>query len=118
MPATSIGPPRTLHYATVSSRRSVASSSSIVAVPVPMTPSVTMGGASPATAKRASSQLEAVAGREIKRGRKRLAIFYGAAHMPDMESRLVKKMHFKKQSVRYLKAWDLRDQANRKADST
>ena len=65
-----------------------------------------------------NQQALAVAGREIKRGRRRLAIFYGAAHMPDMESRLVKKMHFKKQSVRYLKAWDLRDQANFKADST
>ncbi len=49
-----------------------------------------------------------VAERELARGRKRLAIFYGAGHMVDLEARL-KKLGFQPQSVRYLKAWDLRE---------
>ncbi|MBT9582323.1 hypothetical protein IV102_03170 [bacterium] len=49
----------------------------------------------------------AVMKREVKRGRKRLAIFYGAAHLPDLETRLLKQ-GFTKQGMRYLKAWDLR----------
>ena len=44
--------------------------------------------------------------REIARGRKKLAIFYGAAHLPDMESRLLAK-GFKKTKVQWLTAWDL-----------
>ena len=49
-----------------------------------------------------------VMGREFQRGRKRLAIFYGAGHMVDLESQL-KKLGFQPESVRYLKAWDLRE---------
>lgn len=49
-----------------------------------------------------------VAERELARGRKRLAIFYGAGHMVDLEARL-QKLGFQPQSVRYLKAWDLRE---------
>lgn len=49
----------------------------------------------------------AVLKNELKRGRKRLAIFYGAAHMTDLEKRLL-KLGFKKQNVRFLKAWNLR----------
>lgn len=50
--------------------------------------------------------------RELARGRKRVAIFYGAGHMVDLEARL-KKMGFQPQSVRYLKAWDLREPKNK-----
>lgn len=50
----------------------------------------------------------AVMQREFGRGRKRLAIFYGAGHMLDLEARL-KKLGFQPQSVRYVKAWDLRE---------
>lgn len=46
--------------------------------------------------------------RELARGRKRLAIFYGAGHMVDLEARL-RKLGFQPQFVRYLKAWDLRE---------
>ncbi|MBC7981120.1 MAG: hypothetical protein H7Y36_11205 [Armatimonadetes bacterium] len=45
--------------------------------------------------------------REISSGRKRLGIFYGAAHFPDMEERLEKK-GFKKVSAKWLTAWRVR----------
>jgi hypothetical protein len=46
--------------------------------------------------------------RQFARGRRRLAIFYGAGHMVDLEGRL-KKLGFQPQSVRFIKAWDLRE---------
>lgn len=47
-----------------------------------------------------------VMNREIKAGKKHLAIFYGAAHLPDMEERLLKQ-GFKKQKAEWVTAWDL-----------
>ncbi|WP_397379388.1 hypothetical protein [Prosthecobacter sp.] len=44
--------------------------------------------------------------KEIVAGKKRIAIFYGAAHLGDMEERLLKK-GFKRTKVDWLKAWDL-----------
>ncbi len=45
--------------------------------------------------------------RTIRRNNfKRIGIFYGAAHMPDMEKRLL-KMGFKKQRTQWLVAWDM-----------
>lgn len=44
--------------------------------------------------------------KEIASGKKRIAIFYGAAHLGDMEERLLKK-GFKRTKVEWLKAWDL-----------
>ncbi len=44
--------------------------------------------------------------KEIAAGKKRLAIFYGAAHLGDMEDRLLKQ-GFKRTKVEWLKAWDL-----------
>ena len=44
--------------------------------------------------------------KEIKTGKKRLAIFYGAAHLPDMEKRLLAQ-GFKVQKIDWVKAWDL-----------
>lgn len=44
--------------------------------------------------------------KEIAAGKKHLAIFYGAAHLGDMEERLIKK-GFKRTKVEWLKAWDL-----------
>lgn len=48
--------------------------------------------------------------REIQAGKKRLAIFYGAAHLPDMEARLLGR-GFKLVKVEHLKAWVLKDAA-------
>ena len=44
--------------------------------------------------------------RIIAKGEKDIGIFYGAAHLPDMEKRLVAK-GFKKKSVEWMTAWDL-----------
>jgi hypothetical protein len=44
--------------------------------------------------------------KQIDSGKKHLAIFYGAAHFPDMEQRLLKQ-GYKLQKLDWLKAWDL-----------
>ncbi len=44
--------------------------------------------------------------KEIAAGKKHLAIFYGAAHLGDMDERLLKK-GYKRTKVEWLKAWDL-----------
>ena len=46
---------------------------------------------------------------EMAAGKKRIAIFYGAGHMPDMEKRMFKRfgMSPKKESVKWLTAWDM-----------
>ena len=36
-----------------------------------------------------------------------LAIFYGAAHFPDMEKRMIEKMGFERKGVRWVTAWEL-----------
>jgi hypothetical protein len=43
---------------------------------------------------------------EIARGLRHLGIFYGAAHLPDMEKRLL-AMGYEKQKTEWLTAWDL-----------
>ncbi|MFD0892898.1 TraB/GumN family protein [Luteolibacter ambystomatis] len=43
---------------------------------------------------------------QVEKGRKRLAIFYGAAHFPDMEKRLLEE-GYKKVSHEWLTAWDI-----------
>lgn len=45
---------------------------------------------------------------EIEKGHKSFAIFYGAAHMPEMAKVLKKQFKMKKQSVTWLDAWDLK----------
>jgi hypothetical protein len=46
--------------------------------------------------------------KELARGKKKIAIFYGAAHMPDFEKRLRADFGLKRQSERWLTAWDLK----------
>ena len=46
--------------------------------------------------------------RELKNGRKKVGIFYGAAHLSDMQERLL-KMGFNKKSETWLTAWNLED---------
>ena len=51
--------------------------------------------------------------KEMKLGRKKLGIFYGAAHMPDMEERLVKELGFAQVGKeRWLIAWDIRKKSS------
>ncbi|MBN9420436.1 MAG: hypothetical protein J0I12_33615 [Candidatus Eremiobacteraeota bacterium] len=49
-----------------------------------------------------------VLGQELKRGRRKIAIFYGAAHMLDMEKRLVRDYGVQYKSQGWVPAWDLR----------
>ena len=46
--------------------------------------------------------------RELLRGKKRVAIFYGAAHMQDLERRLVTDFHMECTGQSWLPAWDLK----------
>ena len=43
---------------------------------------------------------------QLALGKKSLAIYYGAAHMPDLERRLL-ALGFKKEGERWLVAWDV-----------
>ena len=45
--------------------------------------------------------------REIAKGRKHIGIFYGAAHMPDFERRLVLELGMQRERVEWTTAWDL-----------
>ena len=45
--------------------------------------------------------------REVKAGRKKLGIFYGAAHLDDMEKRLEKR-GYQRTAERWLTAWDIK----------
>lgn len=44
---------------------------------------------------------------EIKAGKKRIAVFYGAGHLPDMAERLEADFGLKEVSTEWLPAWDL-----------
>ena len=46
---------------------------------------------------------------QIVAGRKKIAIFYGGGHMPDMQQRLVADFHLKPEKTEWLEAWNLRD---------
>ena len=50
--------------------------------------------------------------REINGERKKLAIFYGAAHMPDLSKRLKEQLSLELQQQEWLEAWDLRRPVN------
>jgi hypothetical protein len=46
--------------------------------------------------------------RELAKGKKKIGIFYGAAHMPDFEKKLRADFGLRKVSEQWLPAWDLR----------
>jgi len=48
--------------------------------------------------------------REIALGKKKLALFYGAGHLPDMQRRLESEFHLRRGGQFWLKAWDLADE--------
>ena len=66
---------------------------------------VETGGGTVLVGERNRVALE-VMDRQITAGKKRLAVFYGAAHLADMEERLIKK-GFKPVKTEWLKAWTL-----------
>ena len=47
--------------------------------------------------------------RQIAAGKKKIAVFYGAAHLPDMQKRLRNDFGLIPRSTRWLAAWDLND---------
>ena len=47
--------------------------------------------------------------KQIAAGKKKIAIFYGAAHLPDMQKRLRNDFGLIPRSTRWLVAWDLND---------
>jgi len=49
-----------------------------------------------------------VMSREVKAGKKKLAIFYGAGHLPDFERRMKADHKLKPVGVQWLTAWDLK----------
>lgn len=48
---------------------------------------------------------------EIGKGKKKIGVFYGAAHMPDFEKRLLTDFGLKRQEEVWLLAWDLKSKA-------
>ena len=46
--------------------------------------------------------------KELARGKKKIGIFYGAAHMPDFEKRLREEYGYKRSGEDWQAAWDLR----------
>lgn len=46
--------------------------------------------------------------KELATGKKKIAIFYGAAHMPDFEKRLQTDFGLQRQDEKWLTAWDLK----------
>ena len=46
--------------------------------------------------------------KELVKGKKKIGIFYGAAHLPDFEERLQKEFGLKRQSEQWLSAWNLK----------
>jgi hypothetical protein len=47
--------------------------------------------------------------KQIDGGKRKIAIFYGAGHMPDFEKRLVADFGLKLDTERWVEAWNLRD---------
>ena len=59
-----------------------------------------------------------VLARELAAGKKKLAIFYGAAHLPDLEERMVEKMGFERKATRWVTAWKLPERVELKKPNT
>jgi hypothetical protein len=49
---------------------------------------------------------------ELAKGKKKIGIFYGAAHMPDFEKRLQEEFGLKRVSEQWLTAWNLKPKKN------
>jgi hypothetical protein len=58
----------------------------------------------------------AVLQQQLAKGRKRLGVYYGAAHFPHMEKRLVADLGFAKVGHEWLVAWDCRKRPDPKFD--
>ncbi len=47
--------------------------------------------------------------RQLEAGKTRIAIFYGAGHLPDLHTRLLDELHAKPVSTQWLTAWNMED---------
>jgi hypothetical protein len=47
--------------------------------------------------------------KELSAGKKKVAVFYGAAHMPDFQKRLHDEFNMSPVNTRWLTAWDMAD---------
>ena len=45
--------------------------------------------------------------KQLKDGKKNVAVFYGAGHLPDMEKRLAADFGLKREGEKWLTAWSL-----------
>jgi hypothetical protein len=52
--------------------------------------------------------------KQLDGGKKRIGIFYGAGHLPDLEKRLVSDFKLKAGDVQWVEAWDLRVKPSKK----
>lgn len=46
--------------------------------------------------------------KQLQRGKKKIGIFYGAGHFPDMETRMLEEFGFERQSEEWITAWHLK----------
>ena len=53
--------------------------------------------------------------RELKAGKKKIGIFYGAGHLADMEERMVKDFGSERTDESWLVAWHLREEKSEEA---
>jgi hypothetical protein len=53
--------------------------------------------------------------KQIGAGKKRIGVFYGAGHLPDMEKRLIADFKLKRGDQQWLTAWHLGNDGNDKA---
>jgi len=52
--------------------------------------------------------------KELASGHKKLSIFYGAAHLPDMKEKLIKDFGYQQTGTKWVTAWDLPKRTVRK----
>ena len=71
----------------------------------PVLAGVEAGGGTAIVGERNRHALE-ILQQEVAKGRRKLAIFYGAAHLPDLETRLL-ALGFRRVRIDYLTAWNL-----------
>jgi hypothetical protein len=55
--------------------------------------------------KRALDVLE----KQLDKGTRRMAVFYGAGHLAEMNDQLLKRFDMKPVSIEWLEAWNLRE---------
>ena len=50
-----------------------------------------------------------VLAQQLEAGKKKIGVFYGAAHLPDMDKRLLADFGMKRKEISWVKAWTLAD---------